>query len=252
VDIFDASANKTVIIISETRLNKSQFRVIYNYVTALIRACIPLCLLIYLNFRIIRVVYKNKIKKKPSSSTTTINRKRKSKSSVTLMLLTIILSFVICMFPDAILTMMQFGYANESSYLIKTLREVTDLLLTINSAITFPICVYFSIEFRSKIERLLFNKTSGGASHMGEKSTPMLMTRSSRGSPRHCPNNLDTNESKRERSHSRSRSRGDINAGENHFLNVNFKSFLFNDPSTPTKTDTTDETISMQIRPKEI
>lgn len=247
VDIFDPSANKTVFIIIETRLNKSQFRVIYNYMTALIRACIPLCLLIYLNFRILRIVYKNKIKKKPSTSTTTITRKRKSKSSVTLMLLTIILSFVICMFPDAILTMLQFGYANESSYLIKSIREVTDLLLTINSAITFPICAYFSIEFRSKIERLLFRSTS--ASNRGEKSTPLIMTRSSRGSPRLCLK-LNAFESKQDIS----RSRGDMNTGDNHLLNVNYKSFLFNDANTssPNKTDSTDETLSMKIRSKEI
>ena len=62
------------------------------------------------------------------------------------MLSSIILAYVVCMFPDAIMTMMQFGYANES-FLIRAVREITDLLLTINSAITFPICYHFSHEF---------------------------------------------------------------------------------------------------------
>ena len=73
------------------------------------------------------------------------------------MLLTIVLAFVICMFPDTLMTMMQFGYANET-FLIKAIREVTDFLLTINSAITFLICFYFSIEFRRKLKRIFFVK----------------------------------------------------------------------------------------------
>ena len=146
VDEFDPHVNKTVVKITETRLNRSTFRVIYNYFTALVRAFIPLILLIYLNFRIRSEVYKIKI----------IKNSVKSKASITFMLLTIILTFVVCMFPDALLTMMQFGYVNETS-LIKAIREITDLLLTINSAITFPICIYFSIEFQSKIKKLCFN-----------------------------------------------------------------------------------------------
>ena len=119
VDEFDANANKTVVKIAETHLNRSMFSKYYKYLMALARAFIPLILLIYLNFRIREVVSRLKIKKKSI----------KSKSSITLMLLTINLSFVICMFPDAIMTMMQFGYANERSFLIKSIREVTDMLL---------------------------------------------------------------------------------------------------------------------------
>ena len=88
---------------------------------------------------ILRIVYKNKMKKKYSNKLV-----RKTKTSVTLMLSTIILAFVVCMFPDALLTMMEFGYVNETS-LIKTIREITDLLLTINWAITFPIFIYFKL-----------------------------------------------------------------------------------------------------------
>jgi hypothetical protein len=127
---------------------------------AFARAFIPLLLLIYLNFRILRIVYQNKMKRKTlstssasSCATMKSNRNKSTKSRVTLMLSTIILTYVICMFPDAIMTMMQFGYANES-FLIRSVREITDLLLTINSAITFPICFHFSHEFKSKVKRL--------------------------------------------------------------------------------------------------
>ena len=44
-------------------------------------------------------------------------------------------------------------YANES-FRIRAVREITDLLLTINSAITFPICYNFSHEFQLKVKRL--------------------------------------------------------------------------------------------------
>lgn len=75
------------------------------------------------------------------------------KSRVTTMLLVIIFSFVLCVFPDAILTMMHLGYANEG-YLIRAIREVTDMLLAINSAITFLICYAFSYSYRLKFKKI--------------------------------------------------------------------------------------------------
>jgi hypothetical protein len=147
VNEYDANANKTIVKIAETHLNRSMFSKYYKYFMAFARAFLPLLLLTYLNLRIRNVVYGIKIKKKSI----------KSKTSITLMLLTIVLSFVICMFPDTLMTMMQFGYANET-FLIKAIREVTDFLLTINSAITFLICFYFSIEFRRKLKRIFFVK----------------------------------------------------------------------------------------------
>ncbi len=164
VNEFDTHANKTVVKVTDSRLNRTNFRIIYNYLTALVRAFIPLILLICLNFRILRIVYQNKIKKKATSGV----KSRKSKSSVTAMLFTIILTFTLCMFPDAIMTMMQFGYANET-FMVKSIREVTDLLLAINSAITFPICFYFSIEFRSKIKRLCCDNEKIGSMRGGNE-----------------------------------------------------------------------------------
>ena len=140
-------------------MNRSMFSKYYKYFMALARAFIPLILLIYLNFRIREVVSRLKIK----------NKSIKSKSSITLMLLTINLSFVICIFPDAIMTMMQFGYANERSFFIKSIREVTDFLLTINSAITFLICYYFSIEFRRKLKRIILRRKKDLNSNINEQ-----------------------------------------------------------------------------------
>lgn len=86
-----------------------------------------------------------------SSSITT--SKAKAKSKITKMLLVIIFTFLLCVFPDAILTMMHLGYANEN-YLIRAIREITDLLLAINSASTCIICYYFSEQYRTKLKEI--------------------------------------------------------------------------------------------------
>lgn len=49
--------------------------------------------------------------------------------------------------------MMHLGYANED-YLTRAVREVTDLLLAINSASTCIICYYFSSLYRVKFKQI--------------------------------------------------------------------------------------------------
>lgn len=49
--------------------------------------------------------------------------------------------------------MMHLGYANEN-YLIRAIREVTDLLLDVNSASTCIICYYFSGQYRAKLKEI--------------------------------------------------------------------------------------------------
>lgn len=58
--------------------------------------------------------------------------------------------------------MMQLGYANES-FLVRGIREITDLLLAINSAVPFPICYYFSIEFRRKFRTIFMTAATKDA-----------------------------------------------------------------------------------------
>lgn len=59
--------------------------------------------------------------------------------------------------PDAILSMMQLGYADEG-YGIRAVREITDLFLAINSSVMFPICFYFSINYRNLFREFFFWK----------------------------------------------------------------------------------------------
>lgn len=144
----DPNTNQTVAKVAESNLNSTNFKIFYSYFNAMFRAFIPLIIIIYLNYKITRVVYRKKMKKKSIAKA-----KAKSKSKITLMLIIIVLTFTICMFPDAIMTMMQLGYANET-YLVRSIREVTDLLLAINSATTFPICYFFSLQYRAKFKEL--------------------------------------------------------------------------------------------------
>jgi hypothetical protein len=134
-------------------LNKNSKKV-YNIFNSTVKAYIPLLLTIYLDYRIIEFVYKNKMKRKR----TTAKTKADTKSRVSIMLITIVSVFAFCMVPDSILTMMNLGYANES-YLVRAIREITDLLLAINSASTFPICLYFSTQFRNKLNEILMLDT---------------------------------------------------------------------------------------------
>jgi hypothetical protein len=134
------------------KLYKIPFKELYNYFNPLVKAYLPLLALVYLDYKIIKCVYEKKMKRRKSSQF-----KSKSKSSISLMLITIVLTFTVCMFPDAIMTMMQLGYANDT-FLVRSIREFTDLLLAINSAVTFLICFYFSIEFRNKLFDLFDSK----------------------------------------------------------------------------------------------
>ena len=70
------------------------------------------------------------------------------------------------------MTMMQLGYANES-FLVRGIREITDLLLAINSAVPFPICYYFSIEFRRQFRTIFMTAASrNGLNKLADSMCP--------------------------------------------------------------------------------
>lgn len=143
------NTTSTDIVVSE--LGMSEFKRYYQFINGMIKSVLPVFLLIYLNYRILRVVYKNRIKDK------TRKKGAKSNSRITLMLVTIVVTFVICVLPDSIMSMMQLGYANEG-YFVRGLREITDLLMALNCTSTFPICLYFSMEFRTKFKELFISE----------------------------------------------------------------------------------------------
>lgn len=150
--VTDPKTNIATRQIVDTALGNSDFKVYYQYINGMLRTVVPVILLIYLNCRILQVVYKNRIKNKSSKN-------NKSNSRITLMLITIVVVFIICVFPDSIMCMMQLGYASEG-YFVRGIREITDVLMALNSASTFLVCVYFSIEFRIKFKQIFMREST--------------------------------------------------------------------------------------------
>jgi hypothetical protein len=76
------------------------------------------------------------------------------------------------------MTMMQLGYANEG-YLVRSIREVTDLLLAVNSSTTFPICYYFSIQYRHTFKEIFMtNECKKKRRCANDKATATTLGRS--------------------------------------------------------------------------
>lgn len=132
-----------------TELWKSNsFVIAYTWAQNLIRSIIPLVILVVLNTCIIYVL-----------SHTKARRRRNSRHRVTIMMIVVILAFLICITPDAILsTVFGFGYY-EASNLTRAIREITDTLLTINAAINFLIYCAFNQVFRKSFSQLCRKST---------------------------------------------------------------------------------------------
>ncbi len=171
VQTIDPNTNRTTYKLENTMLGESMFRTFYQYASGLLRALLPFFILIYLNTQIILFVYKNKYKKTNNQG----QLRSKSKSRSTYMLITIVIVFIVCILPDAIMTLMQFGYATEN-YIVRGLREITDLFLLFNSSSTFPICFYFSIDYRTKFKNLLTSNTSKSASQSAHTNNADVLT----------------------------------------------------------------------------
>lgn len=136
--VYDITKNSSMYVISLTELGQNKyFTGLYIWTINLLRSVIPLCLLVVLNTCIIQSLRKQKIRGKISGS----NR-------ITFMLIIVIVVFVVCITPDAIMsTVFGLGYV-EASFLVKGIREFTDTLLAVNSAINFTIYCLCSQTFR--------------------------------------------------------------------------------------------------------
>jgi hypothetical protein len=131
---------------SSIRLSKfgsSRFFRLYSIAVDLIRAIFPSLLLFYLNTRIVYLLFRMK-----TSTGTAFSR-------LTLSLIIIIGCFICCYFPDALLSLiLNMGYIDEG-YQRRTIREITDFFVTLNSATNFAIYFSISYTFRRAMLRLL-------------------------------------------------------------------------------------------------
>ncbi|XP_059167611.1 neuromedin-U receptor 2-like isoform X2 [Physella acuta] len=119
------------------------FVTIYTWCQNLLRSIIPLIALVILNACIITKLRRTKAK-----------RRKNARHRVTIMMIVVILVFLICITPDAILsTAFGFGY-HESGYLTRAIREITDTLLAISAGVNFLIYCAFNHVFRKSFTRV--------------------------------------------------------------------------------------------------
>lgn len=133
-------SNHTYLDVTVTTLwRNEQFVNIYQWSQTFLRSIIPLFVLCFFNYFIIQALRH-----------TRAARKMSSKYKITLMLVSVIIVFLVCITPDAIMsTFFGYGYY-DASYLARAAREITDLLLLINSSVNFILYCTFNQLFRKR------------------------------------------------------------------------------------------------------
>lgn len=143
--------------VTELWLNKD-FVETYTWIQNLLRSVIPLTILCILNCFIVQALRATMTYRK----TQLVRKAFSSRHRVTLMLVSVIVVFMACVTPDAIMsTFFGFGYY-DASYFVRALREVTDLLLTVNSALNFLLYYTFSRSFRQSLIPLTLHRRCCG------------------------------------------------------------------------------------------
>lgn len=125
-----------------------QIMVPYTWIQNFMRGVIPVFILIYLNARIINVLRKERVK----------GKKLSSRNRISLMLIAVVVVFIVCITPDAIMsTFFGKGYVEEVN-MVKGVREITDSLLALNSAINFVLYCTLSLIFRNTFYKVFCAK----------------------------------------------------------------------------------------------
>lgn len=178
--IQDAVNNETCMELVVTELGRNkEFMIPYTWTQNFLRGIIPVFILVFLNARIINVLRKERVKGKKFSS----------RNRITIMLIAMVVVFIVCITPDAIMsTFFGKGYVEED-FLVKGVREITDSLLAFNSAVNFLLYCTLSAAFRNTFMRVFFGrsyvKMRGGS--CGQPSRDGLTTAAVR--PRQQKNN---------------------------------------------------------------
>ncbi|XP_067936833.1 FMRFamide receptor-like [Watersipora subatra] len=127
----------------------TEFTDAYVWVQNILRSIIPLIVLVILNAWIIRAL--SRLSKRHMAPPP-------CKMRATSMLVAMIMAFLVCITPDAVLSaVFGFGYT-DAPMMIKGIREISDVLLSLNSAINFFLYFTFNKIFRQKLSKLLCPK----------------------------------------------------------------------------------------------
>ncbi|KAI8778121.1 nociceptin receptor [Biomphalaria glabrata] len=135
------------VMVTELGRNK-QFMIPYTWVQNLLRGIVPVFILVFINAKIINVLRRERVK----------GKKLSSRNRITLMLIAMVLIFILCLTPDAIMsTFFGKGYVEED-YMTKGIREITDCLVLLNSAVNFILYCSLSAIFRNTFMRVFFGR----------------------------------------------------------------------------------------------
>lgn len=147
--IHDVKQNITCMELVVTELGRNkEFMIPYTWIQNFLRGIIPVFILVFLNARIINVLRKERVKGKKFSS----------RNRITLMLIAMVVVFIVCITPDAIMsTFFGKGYVEED-FLVKGIREITDSLVALNSAVNFILYCSLSVLFRNTFTRVFFGR----------------------------------------------------------------------------------------------
>ena len=155
----NAASNATELDVEVTELwNDADFKSTFTWLTNLLRSVIPLCIVMTFNYFIVQGLRRTKSHKKKMSA----------RHRITIMLVSVIVLFLICVTPDAVMsTFFGFGYY-DANYLVRGVREITDLLLTVNSALNFVLYCTFNKIFRRNFMALFCKQCCAGTMPIDE------------------------------------------------------------------------------------
>ncbi|XP_052803802.1 FMRFamide receptor-like [Mya arenaria] len=167
IEVVDTTLNTTCFIVEPTDLGNNQsFMKPYTWIQNLFRSIVPLVVLIFLNARIIHELKRERIKGKSLSG----------RNRITLIMIIIIIVFLVCITPDAVMSMFfGFGYVEEDSF-VKGIREITDSLLAMNSAFNFVLYCTMSMQFRHTFCKIFGIKFQSKPAHQPERDRLLNVT----------------------------------------------------------------------------
>jgi len=154
----DLATNETVFEVRLTEFGRSQpSAAVYTWTLSLLRSIVPLVVLVAFNARIVHALRTAETQRNGGGgggdSDDRRRRRRAAKNrSVTVMLVVVVVVFVVCILPDAVMSVwFGVGYVDERDQLAKGVREFSDALLMLSSAVNFVIYCLCSSQFRAAL-----------------------------------------------------------------------------------------------------
>lgn len=153
--------NLTVYDVEPTVLGSDErfVSVYYGWTLSLLRSIVPLFILTFLNVWIACAIWNRPFPGSVNTAPANAGRPRcrlAKNLSVTAMLVLVVVVFVVCIVPDTVMSIVfGVGYVDEQNRLAKAVRELTDALLALSSAVNFIVYCLCSRRFRGVLVETL-------------------------------------------------------------------------------------------------